>query len=101
MYIRMLFSCLVDADFLDTERALSKEEKPRGIGDSMPALLEKLQAHVAKWLEEPKSDLCALRNEVLRRCLRGSEDPQGLYSLTVPTAAAKRFRRLPLRSAMQ
>lgn len=89
MYIRMLFSCLVDADFLDTERALSKEEKPRGIGESMPALLEKLQAHVAKWLEEPKSDLCALRNEVLRRCLRGSEDPQGLYSLTVPTGGGK------------
>ena len=89
MYIRMLFSCLVDADFLDTERALSKEEKPRGIGDSMPALLEKLQAHVATWLEEPKSDLCALRNEVLRRCLRGSEDPQGLYSLTVPTGGGK------------
>lgn len=89
MYIRMLFSCLVDADFLDTERALSKEEKPRGIGDSMPALLEKLQAHVAKWLEEPKSDLCCLRNEVLRRCLRGSEDPQGLYSLTVPTGGGK------------
>lgn len=89
MYIRILFSCLVDADFLDTERALSKEEKPRGIGDSMPALLEKLQAHVAKWLEEPKSDLCALRNEVLRRCLRGSEDPQGLYSLTVPTGGGK------------
>ena len=86
---RMLFSCLVDADFLDTERALSKEEKPRGIGDSMPALLEKLQAHVAKWLEKPKSDLCALRNEVLRRCLRGSEDPQGLYSLTVPTGGGK------------
>ena len=89
MYIRMLFSCLVDADFLDTERALSKEEKPRGIGESMPALLEKLQAHVAKWLEKPKSDLCALRNEVLRRCLRGSEDPQGLYSLTVPTGGGK------------
>lgn len=89
MYIRMLFSCLVDADFLDTERALSKEEKPRGIGDSMPALLGKLQAHVAKWLEEPKSDLCALRNEVLRRCLRGNEDPQGLYSLTVPTGGGK------------
>lgn len=89
MYIRMLFSCLVDADFLDTERALSKEEKPRGVGESMPALLEKLQAHVAKWLEEPKSDLCCLRNEVLRRCLRGSEDPQGLYSLTVPTGGGK------------
>lgn len=66
MYIRMLFSCLVDADFLDTERALNEKEMPRGIGDSMPALLERLQAHVAKWLEEPKSDLCALRNEVLR-----------------------------------
>ena len=37
MYIRMLFSCLVDADFLDTERALSKEEKPRGIGDARAA----------------------------------------------------------------
>ena len=44
MYIRMLFSCLVDADFLDTERALNEKEMPRGIGDSMPALLEKLQA---------------------------------------------------------
>ena len=26
---------------------------------------------------------------MLRRCLRGSEDPQGLYSLTVPTGGGK------------
>ena len=68
MYIRMLFSCLVDADFLDTERALSKEEKPRGIGDSMPALLEKLQAHVAKWLEKPKSGAACVAAKIRRAC---------------------------------
>ncbi len=45
-YTRMLFSCLVDADFLDTERFL-QGEAARGGGEPMAALLEKLRTHVA------------------------------------------------------
>ena len=45
-YTRMLFSCLVDADFLDTERFMNGAVE-RGGGESMAALLEKLRARVA------------------------------------------------------
>ena len=88
MFTRMLFSCLVDADFLDTERAL-KGEQMRGGGESLDALLGKLQAEVAPWLEKPRDELCGRRNQVLLECLKGGEQPQGLYTLTVPTGGGK------------
>ena len=88
MYTRMLFSCLVDADFLDTETAIQGQQ-PRGRGESMEQLLEKLRAHVAKWLETPAQGIYAKRNLVLNRCLRGGEDAPGLYTFTVPTGGGK------------
>ena len=88
MYTRMLFSCLVDADFLDTEEALQGVQ-PRGGYEDMPALLRKLQEHVAPWLENPRDELCNQRNTVLNRCLRGGDQPPGLYTLTVPTGGGK------------
>ena len=88
MYIRMLFSCLVDADYLDTETAIQGEQ-PRGEGETLERLLEKLNAHVAPWLEAPANDLCAKRSAILARCLRGGEDERGLYTLTVPTGGGK------------
>lgn len=88
MYTRMLFSCLVDADYLDTETAIQGGQ-PRGEGETLECLLEKLNAHVAPWLEAPANDLCAKRSEILARCLRGGEDERGLYTLTVPTGGGK------------
>ena len=88
MYTRMLFSCLVDADYLDTETAMQGEQ-PRGEGETLERLLEKLNAHVAPWLEAPANDLCAKRSAILARCLRGGEDERGLYTLTVPTGGGK------------
>ena len=88
MYTRMLFSCLVDADYLDTETAIQGEQ-PRGEGETMERLLEKLNAHVAPWLQAPANDLCAKRSAILARCLRGGEDERGLYTLTVPTGGGK------------
>lgn len=88
MYTRMLFSCLVDADYLDTEEAIQGPQ-PRG-GAAAPAqLLEKLQAHVTPWLENPRNALCEKRNQILARCLQGAEDTPGLYTLTVPTGGGK------------
>ena len=88
MYTRMLFSCLVDADYLDTETAMQGEQ-PRGEGETLERLLEKLNAHVAPWLEAPANDLCAKRSAILARCLRGGDDERGLYTLTVPTGGGK------------
>ena len=88
MYTRMLFSCLVDADYLDTETAIQGGQ-PRGEGETMERLLEKLNEHVAPWLQAPANDLCAKRSAILARCLRGGEDERGLYTLTVPTGGGK------------
>lgn len=88
MYTRMLFSCLVDADYLDTETAIQGGQ-PRGKGETLERLLEKLNAHVAPWLQAPANDLCAKRSAILARCLHGGEDEQGLYTLTVPTGGGK------------
>ena len=95
MYTRMLFSCLVDADYLDTETAIQGGQ-PRGEGETPERLLEKLNAHVAPWLEAPANDLCAKRSAILARCLRGGEDERGLYTLTVPTGGGKTISSLAL-----
>ena len=42
-YIRMLFSCLVDADFIDTETFMDGALAPRGNYDALPALLDRLE----------------------------------------------------------
>lgn len=87
-FIRMLFSCLVDADFLDTERFVSNGTVERGTGESIPALLEKLEKHLAAF-GRPANALNAKRCEILRTCRRKAAGPKGLYTLTVPTGGGK------------
>lgn len=88
MYTRMLFSCLVDADYLDTEAAL-QGKRPRGEFASLEELFGKLKAYVAPWLKAPRDELCCRRNEILMECLQNGEKPKGLYTLTVPTGGGK------------
>lgn len=87
-YARMLFSCLVDADFLDTERFM-QGETPRGGCESIEKLQARLLAHVQPWLDDPKGAINRKRSEILRDCLRAGEGARGLYTLTVPTGGGK------------
>lgn len=90
MYTRMLFSCLVDADYLDTEAYMSEGSVQRGGGDSPAEMLEKLKRAVAPWRQGgARSALNEKRTEILERCLRGAEDAPGLYTLTIPTGGGK------------
>lgn len=89
MYTRMLFSCLVDADYLDTEEYLSGGQIARGCNADFSLLLARLRAHVAPWLERAEGPVNAKRNELLLQCLAGAEKPRGLYTLTVPTGGGK------------
>ena len=87
-YTRMLYSCLVDADYLDTE-AFMDSARPRGAHADIPELLQKLQAYIAPWWT-PKTELNARRCEILRACLHAGETGRrGLYTLTVPTGGGK------------
>ena len=88
--IRMLYSCLVDADYLDTERFMSDGRAVRGTGEPLPRLLEKLEQYIAEkgWLA-PKGALNLRRCEILRACMDRGDGGKGLYTLTVPTGGGK------------
>lgn len=87
LWIRMLFSCLVDADFLDTESYMQNEEKVRG--DYLS--IEKLKERFDKYMSEKKSDseLNRKRNEILNQCRQKAKLEPGFFSLTVPTGGGK------------
>ena len=89
--VRMLYSCLVDADYLDTERFMQPEQSLlRGGKDSIECLLLKLE----KYLEDLRqkaanSEVNRIRNEVQQYCINASERVVDYYSLTVPTGGGK------------
>ena len=88
-YTRMLYSCLVDADFLDTETFMAGKVQERGGGDPIEVLGDKLQAHVSGWFP-PKTELNRERCAILERCMeQGERQPPGLYTLTIPTGGGK------------
>jgi CRISPR-associated helicase Cas3/CRISPR-associated endonuclease Cas3-HD len=88
-FIRMFFSCVVDADRLDAEyfHDPSKKEKRENY-PTIQELKEKLDAYLAAF-----SDRTGLVNEkragVLQKCVAAAEKPVGLFSLTVPTGGGK------------
>ena len=87
LYPRMLFSCLVDADFLDTERFMDGE-RGRGGYDDLPTLLRRLKEYIAPW-QEPKTALNKLRCKILNSGWDTGSKPKGIYTLTVPTGGGK------------
>ncbi len=88
---RMLFSCLVDADFLATESFMSPRqaiERPKGKTD-----FGALDAHLTRYLDQNfvtrAGPVAEARAAVLSACREKSPGPPGLYDLTVPTGGGK------------
>lgn len=87
-FTRMLYSCLVDADFLDTEAFMNGGGR-ENTETSMDLLWERLQGYISGWFP-PKGALNRQRCQLLKRCIReGEEQRPGLFSLTVPTGGGK------------
>ena len=85
-YVRMLFSCLVDADFLDTERfKVRRERHPANLDPAL--LLERLQERQIKF--DVTSEINKIRAGIFRDCLAKASEPRGFFSLTVPTGGGK------------
>ena len=82
---RMLFSCLVDADFLETERFIRGEAR-----EAWPALTDlapRLDAHLATQRRE--GEVNRQRARILAHVRAGAAQAPGLFSLTVPTGGGK------------
>ena len=87
-WTRMLFSCLVDADFLDTEAFMQGSPPPRGRALEADRLLERLEAYIEPWWNA-ETTLNRARCQILRACLDAGAQPPGLFTLTVPTGGGK------------
>ena len=91
LWIRLLFSCLVDADFLDTEQFMTPDETV--LRGQYPALMElepRFDAYMAALAARANdTPVNRMRAAVLERCRSAAEQAPGLFSLTVPTGGGK------------
>ncbi|KJS20069.1 MAG: hypothetical protein VR72_16055 [Clostridiaceae bacterium BRH_c20a] len=92
-FIRMVYSCLVDADFIDTEQYMSEKVKLRGHNASISELNDMFNNFLSK-MGSSQTKINSKRKEILERCLSMAKKPTGLYSLTVPTGGGKTFSSL-------
>ncbi|WP_386687479.1 CRISPR-associated helicase Cas3' [Lonepinella sp. MS14437] len=105
-FTRMLYSCLVDADFLDTERFYAEAENKPVLRGDYPDL-NRLQQHFNRFIqafrqrtaaapqeseaEKRHAALNRLRNEIYDYAVAQAVQVPGLFSLTVPTGGGKTF----------
>ena len=105
-FTRMLYSCLVDADYLDTEAFysnLENEASERGGYPDLNALqhnfnqfINAFRRRIAQASEQTEAEkrnaaLNRLRSEILDHAVEQAAQPQGLFTLTVPTGGGKTF----------
>ncbi len=88
--IRMIFSCLVDADCLDTESFCDREK--HSIRNGFPSAVElkdALERRLAKFDTAEKTTVNKVRQAVSSACRLGAKMEPGFFSLTVPTGGGK------------
>jgi CRISPR-associated endonuclease/helicase Cas3 len=89
---RMLFSCLVDADYLDTEFFVDPEKSHarKTHRSSISELNDRIVAHMDLVTKTSEPSLVnEARNEVLNDCREAAESDPGIFTLSVPTGGGK------------
>ncbi|MCX5819255.1 MAG: CRISPR-associated endonuclease Cas3'' [Deltaproteobacteria bacterium] len=91
LWVRMLFSCLVDADFLDTEAFMDPDKHARRPAfPSLQELKSRFDHQMAKMAQDtPHISINRIRADILAACRSAAEQSPGLFSLTVPTGGGK------------
>ena len=89
-FTRFLFSCLIDADRInsaDFERENQKEIRRLQEKPDWQAAINKLEARLAQF--ERRYPIDEIRRQIADDCLQRAADAQGIYTLTVPTGGGK------------
>lgn len=91
LWIRMLFSCLVDADYLDTEAFMQPEKTVLRGGYRSLAELQQRFVQFMKYKEDAvkSSELNQQRRKIREQCIEKAGLAPGFFSLTVPTGGGK------------
>ncbi len=94
--VRMLYSALVDADFIETEAYFDAVNEQRNYRQSGPPLesqpaLELLTSYLSDLAARSTASptVNRLRADLLQACLEKADLPQGLFTLTAPTGTGK------------
>lgn len=98
LLIRYLFSCLLDADRLNTadfEFPGNTRLRNNNIYPSWGSLIERLNSKIDEFENKPnRNEVDEIRSRVSQSCLEFSSKPKGIYQLTVPTGGGKTFASL-------
>lgn len=91
LWLRMVFSALVDADYLDTEAHFNPQQAARrGPSVSMTDLWQRFsKRHQSVKAGAPAGAVNEVRSEVYEACLDAAEKPPGIFRLAVPTGGGK------------
>ena len=90
LWLRTVFSAVVDADFLDTERHFnSGRSAARNPAASPQQLWERFQSRHHDHTQEAAGLVNEVRSQVYEACLAAAEQPTGLFRLAVPTGGGK------------
>ncbi|ASM78149.1 CRISPR-associated protein [Vitreoscilla filiformis] len=97
LLVRALFSCLIDADRIDTadfEHPRQAISRPKGEYRVWDVLIERLESHLAalpsdKPVDASKLDINELRRNISAHCLEAASRSTGIYTLSVPTGGGK------------
>ncbi|HKL85423.1 MAG TPA: CRISPR-associated helicase Cas3' [Treponemataceae bacterium] len=94
LWIRMLFSCLVDADFLDTEEYMDINKSRQrvryaNITELLQQFNKKIKVISQTALSKNNTPVNQARQQVLLDCRNAAELNPGLFSITVPTGGGK------------
>ena len=87
-FIRMIYSCLVDSDFLDTEAFINISNVDRSVNYDYKQFNKKLNDHIKSFNNKDR-EINRKRTEILDDCIEKSKNEKGLYTLTVPTGGGK------------
>jgi CRISPR-associated endonuclease/helicase Cas3 len=89
-FIRMLFSALVDADFLDTEKHFNAEQSNRRSSAPTSAeLWDRFDRNQQMLSGKKMNRINQIRHDVYQACIQAANQTQGFFRLTVPTGGGK------------
>ncbi len=97
LLVRVLFSCLIDADRIDTadfEHPRKAMHRPKGEYRAWDVLIHRLESHLSDLPsgtpgDAAKSDINTLRRDISLHCLNAESRNTGIYTLSVPTGGGK------------